>query len=110
MMPAFHELAIWVVVGLIGGGLAGAATTWERRGYGLLRNLALGLAGALLGGFLFRALDVWPALSRYSISLREIVAAFIGSLIVLLLLYVVRRWLTSRRQAALPEPPVTAEH
>jgi uncharacterized membrane protein YeaQ/YmgE (transglycosylase-associated protein family) len=104
-MPTLDELAVWVVIGLIGGALAGAVTTWERKGYGLVRNLLLGLAGALVGGLLFRLLDIWPGLARFSISLREIVAAFIGSLIVLVALYVVRRF-ASRRQETLPESPV----
>jgi uncharacterized membrane protein YeaQ/YmgE (transglycosylase-associated protein family) len=104
-MPTLDELAVWVVIGLIGGALAGAVTTWERKGYGQMRNLLLGLAGALVGGLLFRLLDIWPGLARFSISLREIVAAFVGSLIVLVALYLVRRF-WSRRQEAIPSPPV----
>ena len=49
-MPSVDQLIVWIVVGLLGGGLAGALTTWERGGFGLFRNLALGLAGASSAG------------------------------------------------------------
>jgi len=62
-----------VVVGLLGGGLAGALMTWERGGFGLWRNLALGLAGAIIGGLLFRIFGIWPSLDKIAISLRDIV-------------------------------------
>ena len=29
-MPSVDQLVVWIVVGLLGGGLAGALTTWER--------------------------------------------------------------------------------
>jgi len=40
----------WIVIGLIAGWLAGVAT--RGGGYGVLRNIVLGLIGALVGGFL----------------------------------------------------------
>lgn len=82
-MPSFDQFIVWIVVGLIGGSLAGSLVTWEKQGFGRGRNLGLGLAGALIGGFLFRLLGLFPDLDRYSISLRDIVAAVVGSLIVL---------------------------
>lgn len=39
----------WIVVGLIAGWLAGLAMSGS--GYGLFRDIALGLIGALMGGF-----------------------------------------------------------
>ena len=82
-MPSLAQFIVWIVVGLIGGGLAGALTTWQRGGFGLFRNLALGLAGALIGGLLFRAFGIWPGLDAIAISLRDVIAAFVGSLVVL---------------------------
>ncbi|MCC7048234.1 MAG: GlsB/YeaQ/YmgE family stress response membrane protein [Alphaproteobacteria bacterium] len=86
-MPTFAQFIVWLVVGLIGGTLAGFAITWHRAGFGVWRNVALGLVGALVGGFLFRLFGLFPALDRVSISLRDVVAAFVGSLIVLLALW-----------------------
>jgi uncharacterized membrane protein YeaQ/YmgE (transglycosylase-associated protein family) len=82
-MPTLAQLIVWIVVGLLGGALAGFAITWHRSGFGVWRNAALGLVGALIGGFLFRMFGLFPNLDRISISLRDVVAAFVGSLIVL---------------------------
>jgi len=91
-MPSVDQLIVWIVVGLIGGGLAGSLITWERKGFGLLRNLALGLAGALVGGLMFRLFGWFPSLDKIAVSLRDIVAAVVGSLIVLLGLWLWRQF------------------
>jgi len=66
--------------------------TWERAGFGLWRNLGLGLVGALIGGLLFRVFGIWPGLDRIAISLRDVVAAVLGSLIVLAALWLWRKF------------------
>ena len=86
-MPSTSQLIVWIIVGLLGGSLAGLVRTWDRKGLGLVRNLAVGLAGALVGGLLFRAFGLLTALDKVSISLRDVVAAVVGSLIVLLALW-----------------------
>ena len=96
MMPSIDQFIVWIIVGLLGGSLAGFMTTWERKGLGLLRNLGVGLIGALVGGLLFRMLGLAPGLDRVAISLRDVVAAFVGSLIVLMALWIWRRYQTSR--------------
>jgi uncharacterized membrane protein YeaQ/YmgE (transglycosylase-associated protein family) len=82
-MPSLDQLIVWIVVGLLGGSVAGRLVAWDRKGLGLWRNLAVGLAGALVGGLAFRLLGLLPGLDRVSISLRDVVAAFAGSLAVL---------------------------
>ena len=91
-MLSFDHLIVWIVVGLIGGGLAGALTTWERGGFGLFRNLGLGLVGALVGGLFFRVFGIWPGLDKIAISLRDVIAAFVGSLVVLAALWIWRKF------------------
>ena len=91
-MPSLDQFIVWIIVGLLGGSLAGLLTTWERRGFGLFRNLAVGLVGALIGGLLFRMLGLFPGLEGVSISLRDIVAALVGSLIVLIALWLWTRF------------------
>ena len=86
-MPSIDQLIVWIVIGLLGGGLAGALMTRERGGFGPFRNLALGLAGALIGGALFRVFGIWPGLDKIAISLRDVIAAFVGSLVVLAALW-----------------------
>jgi uncharacterized membrane protein YeaQ/YmgE (transglycosylase-associated protein family) len=83
-MPSYSQFIVWAVVGLVGGSLAGLLITWRRAGFGLWRNMAVGLAGALVGGFLFRMLGIFPNLDKISISLRDVVSAVVGSFIVLL--------------------------
>lgn len=82
-MPTLDQVIVWSVIGLLGGSLAGMAITWGREGFGIIRNLGLGLAGALIGGFLFRVLGLFPSLDLIAFSLRDVVAAFFGALIVL---------------------------
>lgn len=94
-MPSIDQLVVWIVVGLIGGALAGRIVTWDKQGFGLWSNLGLGLVGALVGGLLFRFFGIWPNLDKFSVSLRDIVAAVIGSLIVLIVMWLVRRSQTS---------------
>jgi uncharacterized membrane protein YeaQ/YmgE (transglycosylase-associated protein family) len=91
-MPLWSQLIVWIVVGLIGGSLAGLIITRERWGFGLPANLGLGLAGALVGGLLFRLFGLWPSLDTFSISLRDVVSALIGSLIVLAGLWLWRKY------------------
>lgn len=91
-MPTIAQMIVWIVVGLIGGGLASRLITWDREGFGTFRNLGLGLVGALIGGVLFRWLNLFPGLDKISVSLRDIVAAIVGSLLVLLGIWLFRRY------------------
>ncbi len=86
-MFTIDQVIVWIVIGLLGGSLAGLTITWDKQGFGFFKNLALGLAGAFIGGLLFRLLGLFPNLDRVSISLRDVVSAFIGSLIVLTALW-----------------------
>jgi uncharacterized membrane protein YeaQ/YmgE (transglycosylase-associated protein family) len=97
-MISVDQIVVWIVVGLIGGGLVSRVITWDREGFGPLRNLGLGLAGALIGGLMFRLFGWFTALDRFSVSLRDIVAAVIGSLIVLAALWLWRRYRPADRQ------------
>jgi uncharacterized membrane protein YeaQ/YmgE (transglycosylase-associated protein family) len=49
-----NQFVVWIIVGLLAGSLVGLIIKGERKGFGLMGNLALGLVGALVGGFLFR--------------------------------------------------------
>jgi uncharacterized membrane protein YeaQ/YmgE (transglycosylase-associated protein family) len=91
-MPTVAQMIVWIVVGLIGGGLASRLITWDREGFGSFRNLGLGLVGALIGGLLFRWLNLLPNLDKVSVSLRDIVAAVAGSLLILAAIWLYRRY------------------
>jgi hypothetical protein len=57
-MPSLAQFIVWIVMGLLGGSLAGLIMTRERKAFRLTRNMGLGLAGAIVGGLLcFRRRD-----------------------------------------------------
>ena len=91
-MATFAQLTVWIVVGLLAGSLTSRLITWDRSGFGRARNLGLGLAGALIGGLLFRLFGWWQGLDLITISLRDIVAAIVGSFVVLGLLCLYNRF------------------
>jgi uncharacterized membrane protein YeaQ/YmgE (transglycosylase-associated protein family) len=74
----------WIVIGLVAGWLAGRLT--DSRG-GLLRNLAVGLIGALLGGFLARKLGIEVVHDFWG----ELITAIIGAVIFLFVWQAIRR-------------------
>jgi uncharacterized membrane protein YeaQ/YmgE (transglycosylase-associated protein family) len=89
MVYSLPQLIVWIIVGLAGGARAGVIVKREARGFGFLMNLALGLAGAVIGGVLFHLLDLLPNL--VPVSMRDVVTALVGSLLVLFLLWLWRR-------------------
>jgi uncharacterized membrane protein YeaQ/YmgE (transglycosylase-associated protein family) len=90
-MPSLDQVIVWIIVGLLGGSLAGLIITRERHGFGIIRNLGVGLVGALVGGLLFRLLRIFPGLDKVAISLRDVVAALIGSLLVVIAIWLWQR-------------------
>lgn len=82
-MFTLANLITWIVVGLIGGTLAGRVATRSMAGFGLWSNLALGCAGAIVGGALFELFNLLPDLDKVAISARDVVAAVLGSILVL---------------------------
>jgi uncharacterized membrane protein YeaQ/YmgE (transglycosylase-associated protein family) len=93
MPVSLDQIIVWIIIGVLGGSLAGLVITREKQGFGMMTNLGLGLAGAFVGGLLFRLLGLFPELDRIAISLRDVVAAFVGSLLVLAGLWLWRKYL-----------------
>lgn len=91
-MPSIDQLVVWIIVGLLGGSIAGLLVRRKRSGFGLARNLIIGLIGALIGGFLFRLFGLFSGLDKVAISLRDVVAAVVGSLLVLAVVSLFWRW------------------
>jgi uncharacterized membrane protein YeaQ/YmgE (transglycosylase-associated protein family) len=69
----------WIVIGLIAGWLAN--TILKGRGGGLFGNLAVGLIGAIVGGWLFGALGIISAPGFGP----QLVSATIGAIVLLLI-------------------------
>jgi uncharacterized membrane protein YeaQ/YmgE (transglycosylase-associated protein family) len=92
MHITLYELAVWLIVGLLGGTITGLVVKGEKCGFGLKTNLLLGLAGAVVGGLLFRLFGLFPNLDKISISMRDVVAAIAGSFLVLVLYWLWQRY------------------
>jgi uncharacterized membrane protein YeaQ/YmgE (transglycosylase-associated protein family) len=91
-MVSLTQFIVWIIVGLLGGSIAGLVVRRDRKGFGVWRNLGLGLLGALVGGLLFWLLELFPELDKVRISLRDVVAAIVGSFIVLGALWLWQLW------------------
>ncbi len=79
------EILIWLVVGLVAGVLASKVVGG---GFGLLGDIVLGIIGAVVGGWLFGKLGWGSPLPGI---LGTIFVAFIGAVVLLLLLRLIRR-------------------
>jgi uncharacterized membrane protein YeaQ/YmgE (transglycosylase-associated protein family) len=96
MQITLYQIAVWLIVGLIGGSLTGLILKREKRGFGFQINLILGLAGAIVGGLIFRLFGLFPNLDKVSVSMRDIVAAVAGSLLIMALFWLWQRYRSSR--------------
>lgn len=86
------QLVVWVIIGLLAGSLAGMFLKRTQTGLtGLFSKLVIGLMGGLIGGFLFDVLDLNLGLGQLSIAYEDLIAAFVGSLIFLVILMVVQK-------------------
>jgi uncharacterized membrane protein YeaQ/YmgE (transglycosylase-associated protein family) len=79
-----ETILIWAVVGLIAGWLASAVVGG---GQGLVGDIVVGVVGAFLGGWLFSALG---ARAPFGGLAGTIFVAFIGAVVLLLLLRLIR--------------------
>ena len=76
----------WIVVGLVAGVMAGLVM--RGGGYGIVGDIVIGMVGAVLGGFLAGTLLNIPD-AMTGINVTSIFVAFIGSVILILLLRLV---------------------
>jgi uncharacterized membrane protein YeaQ/YmgE (transglycosylase-associated protein family) len=77
----------WIVVGLIAGFLAGVVV--KGGGFGLIGDIIVGVVGGLLGGWISVTFLHMGGMS--GINLPSILIAFIGAVVLLLLLRLIRR-------------------
>jgi uncharacterized membrane protein YeaQ/YmgE (transglycosylase-associated protein family) len=80
-------LLSWIIVGAIAGVLAG--WVMRGRGFGFLGDVVIGIAGALVGGWLASILFNIPNPIN-GINIQTILIAFFGALIVLMLIRAAR--------------------
>ena len=70
----------WIIVGLIAGFLASKVV--NRSGEGFMRDVLLGIVGAIVGGWIFTAMG---QVGVSGINLYSILVAFVGGVVVLVL-------------------------
>lgn len=76
---------LWLAVGLIAGWLASAVVGG---GFGVIGDIIVGIVGAFIGGFLFRATGLTVPFGGIA---GTILVAFVGAVVLLLILRVIRR-------------------
>lgn len=90
----------WLVAGILAGSLTGVLVTRSREGFGRWGNLGIGMVGALIGGSLFQIFNIRIGnLADIAVSLQDLVSAFLGSLVFLLALWVIRRQMNKQPEA-----------
>jgi len=80
-----ETLLMWIAIGLVAGWLASAVAGG---GYGVIGDIVVGVVGAFLGGFIFRALHI---ASPFHGLAGTIFVAFIGAVVLLVVLRLIRR-------------------
>jgi uncharacterized membrane protein YeaQ/YmgE (transglycosylase-associated protein family) len=79
-----YSIVVWALIGLIAGALAGRVVLG--RGLGCLADIVVGIVGALIGGWLVRYFHLRLVVVGHPI-VSEIIVAFIGALVLLLVLH-----------------------
>ena len=69
----------WIILGLIAGYIGSKIV--DKQGQGFWLNMALGIVGALIGGFLF---NLFGASGVSGLNIYSMIVAIIGSVVVLL--------------------------
>src|SRR6478672_3498340 len=85
------QIIVWVIVGGFAGTLAGRVVTFKRAGLGFWTNLLVGMAGAVIGGEAFSLFRINFRLGDLNVSFEDLIAAFLGSLLVILAWRIIAR-------------------
>lgn len=91
MELSISEIIVWLVVGALTGPVVGMLVKRSRDGFGRWRNLGIGLVGALIGGFLFKLFNIDLGLGSFAINLQDLIAAFLGALLFLLIIVFIQK-------------------
>jgi uncharacterized membrane protein YeaQ/YmgE (transglycosylase-associated protein family) len=76
----FMGIFSWIILGLIAGFIGSKIV--DRQGQGFWLNIVLGIAGALVGGFLF---DLFGVSGVTGLNIYSMIVAVVGSVVVLLI-------------------------
>ena len=90
------QILAWIIAGALVGSFTGLLIKRNKKGFGWWPNVGIGLAGAIIGGVLFRLFGIDLGLSEISISLEDLVAAFCGALLFLLGVWINRKFFAKK--------------
>jgi uncharacterized membrane protein YeaQ/YmgE (transglycosylase-associated protein family) len=82
----FIDVLQWIVLGLVAGFIASKIV--NKRGEGIVMDILLGIVGAVIGGWLFRALG---AAGATGFNVWSLLVAVVGAVALLLIWHAVRR-------------------
>ncbi|QCI64368.1 GlsB/YeaQ/YmgE family stress response membrane protein [Phreatobacter stygius] len=82
---AIQALIIWIIIGAVGGWLAGILM--KGAGFGLIGNIIVGIVGAAIAGWLLPRLGIYIGGGIIA----EIINAVIGAVILLFIISLVKR-------------------
>ena len=86
------QIIVWIIVGGFAGTLAGRAVTFKKQGLGRWANLLVGMIGAAIGGELFKLFRIDFGLGELKVTFEDLIAAFLGSLLVIFLWRIIARF------------------
>jgi uncharacterized membrane protein YeaQ/YmgE (transglycosylase-associated protein family) len=82
------SILAWVILGIVAGFIASKIV--NRTGEGLIRDLALGIIGAILGGWI---MERFGEAGVSGLNLYSLVVAVLGAIVVLVVFHTIRRTL-----------------
>ena len=91
------RVIVWLIVGALSGTVAGMLVKRQKAGFGPIVNLGIGLVGALIGGSLVYVFNIDLGIGEISISLQDLLAALVGSLLFLFLIWAVQKQLQRKK-------------
>ncbi len=94
------KLIVWLIVGGLAGTLAGRLVTFKKEGLGVWLNLAIGMVGAVVGGFLFQLFRIDFGLGELKVTFEDLISAFVGSLLCILAWWLGRKYAVTRHGGA----------
>src|ERR1700741_4350435 len=98
------QILVWIIVGGFAGTLAGRAVTLKKQGLGRWMNLLVGMAGAGIGGKVFFLFRINFGLGDLKVSFEDLIAAFLGSLLVIFVWRIIARTKTNEVKKDYPKP------
>lgn len=94
------QFVVWLIIGGLSGTLAARVMTFRKEGLGRVTNLGVGMVGALIGGIIFNVFNIDLGLGDLKVTFEDLIAAFLGSLLLIAVWWLVRRMLARKKPVA----------